>query len=41
MYKIENYSGFFYVHCIKTGKLLIKKSFRYYDDAIKEAKNIN
>ncbi len=41
MYTIVNFSGYFYVNCKKTGKLLIEKSFRYYDDAKREAENLN
>ena len=39
-FKITSYSGFFYVVCIKTGKLLIENSFSNYDQAIKEAKQL-
>lgn len=37
MYKINSYSGYFYVHCSNTGTLLIQKSFKYWDDAKSEA----
>jgi hypothetical protein len=32
-YKIVSYSGYFYVQNKETGKLLIEKSFKYWDDA--------
>jgi hypothetical protein len=40
MYEITSYSGYYYVTCLKTGKLLIETSFRYYEDAVKAAKTL-
>lgn len=40
MFIITSFSGFFYVTDSKTGKLLIEKSFRYYDDAMRAAKQL-
>jgi len=37
MYKIVSHSGYFYVQDKTTGKLLIQKSFKYWDDAKSEA----
>jgi len=39
-FKITSLYGFFYVVCIKTGKLLIENSFRSYEQALKEAKQL-
>jgi hypothetical protein len=39
-FKIISYSSYFYVTCIKTGKLLIENSFRSYDDALNAAKKL-
>ena len=39
-FKITSYSGFFYVICTKTGKLLIENSFSSYDQALKQAKKL-
>lgn len=39
-YKITSFSGFFYVSCPKTGKLLISESFRSYKDADSAGKRL-
>lgn len=36
-YKIESYSGYFYVTSLKTGKTLINRSFKTHQDAKMEA----
>lgn len=40
MYKIQSYSGYFYIHSKNTGKLLINKTYRTYRDALNDAQSI-
>lgn len=39
-YTINSFSGYFYVNCATTGKLLIPQSFRSWDDAERAAKRL-
>lgn len=39
-FQITNFSGYFYVTCINTGKLLIQTTFKSYNDAYNAAKNL-
>ncbi len=38
--KITNFSGYFYIIDSTTGKLIVEKSFRSYEDAKRELKSL-